>query len=315
MLQRSSTAIVPSRGDIDADMRSSVVRNRRPSGSLLARAEAHWRRPFHLARIDVLRNPRGDLLDRRHAVRHLPRWTPVDSDVGPAVRKGQLLRHNGQVAVTVSTADDREIGAADATRPVGSSLRIVPVFKAASSDSDLSVRTAVIAEYDKAQGRYVIRQVAHASLDSNTELTPRLLARVQLRPIVQRAAPQCVFVTLDDETNPRAQWISIDSLTTKKGRILSPAIAEAVVQRGSSPARMEAIELLYGAAALAGLPPAQLVQRELGITHRTASAWIQDARNAGRLVGMNFNAGRQAAVDLAAPHSLGPSSDSGIALS
>ena len=37
-----------------------------------------------------------------------------------------------------------------------------------------------------------------------------------------------------------------------------------------------------------------LIQQELGIPHRTASQWIIDARKAGRLEGMNYNAGRPA---------------------
>ena len=88
--------------------------------------------------------------------------------------------------------------------------------------------------------------------------------------------------------------MSVDRLTTAKGRILPPALAAEVVRRGASEARMEAIELLYGTAALSNLPPARLIQEELGIPHRTASQWIIDARNAGRLEGMNYHAGRQA---------------------
>lgn len=57
---------------------------------------------------------------------------------------------------------------------------------------------------------------------------------------------------------------------------------------------MGVVELLYGSAALAGLPPAKLIQQEFGIPHRTASQWIIDARRAGRLEGMNYNSGRPA---------------------
>jgi hypothetical protein len=57
---------------------------------------------------------------------------------------------------------------------------------------------------------------------------------------------------------------------------------------------MESIKLLYGVAALAGLPPAKLIQEELGIPHRTASAWIIAARKAGRLSAMNYHGERPA---------------------
>jgi hypothetical protein len=57
---------------------------------------------------------------------------------------------------------------------------------------------------------------------------------------------------------------------------------------------LQVIELLYGSAALAGLPPAKLIQAELCVPHRTASSWIIAARAAGRLAGMNYNAGRPA---------------------
>ena len=59
-------------------------------------------------------------------------------------------------------------------------------------------------------------------------------------------------------------------------------------------ARMDVIEILYGTAALAGMPPVKAVQAELGVPHRTASDWIKKARTAGRLEGMSYIVGRQA---------------------
>jgi hypothetical protein len=58
--------------------------------------------------------------------------------------------------------------------------------------------------------------------------------------------------------------------------------------------RMDVIEILYGAAALSGLPPVKAVQVELNVPHRTASDWIKKARDAGRLKGMSYSVGRQA---------------------
>lgn len=57
---------------------------------------------------------------------------------------------------------------------------------------------------------------------------------------------------------------------------------------------MEVIQVLYGASALAGLPPTKTVQIELGIPHRTASDWIGKARTAGYRKGMSYTPGRQA---------------------
>lgn len=57
---------------------------------------------------------------------------------------------------------------------------------------------------------------------------------------------------------------------------------------------MDVIEILYGTAALAGMPPVKVVQAELGVPHRTASDWIKKARTAGRLEGMSYIVGRQA---------------------
>jgi len=61
----------------------------------------------------------------------------------------------------------------------------------------------------------------------------------------------------------------MDQLTHDRLRAHSPAAARSV-KRGSSGVRMEVIELLYGNAAVAGLPATKLTQHELGIPHRTA---------------------------------------------
>ena len=183
---------------------------------------------------------------------------------------------------------------ADATVWVGSALRIVPVFSAAATDTGAGVCTAMTVQYSASHGRYVIRAVTNEAIHEDVEVNYPTIARIGLAGIIQAAAPRCIFLTLGEEGDPDAAWMSVDQLTTAKGRILPPALAAEVVRRGGSEARMEAIELLYGTAALSNLPPAKLIQEELGIPHRTASQWIIDARNAGRLEGMNYHAGRQA---------------------
>ena len=80
----------------------------------------------------------------------------------------------------------------------------------------------------------------------------------------------------------------------RPGRILPAWLAEQVVTRGNRDERMEAIELLYGIAALSGNPPVRAIQQELGIPHRTASDWTKKARAEGRLAGMSYIVGRQA---------------------
>lgn len=192
------------------------------------------------------------------------------------------------------TPDGQDITWRDAAQAIGSALRIVPTFVATRSDDAAGVRTSLTASYLAGEGRYVTREVTHTALRDDVEVNYPTVAKLGTQAIVQAAAPRCIFLTLDREDDPLATWISVDALTTAKGRILPPAVAAEVVKRGVSEARMDAIELLYGTAALAGLPPAKLIQAELGIPHRTASAWIIDARAAGRLKGMNFHAGRPA---------------------
>ncbi|WP_249354220.1 hypothetical protein [Microbacterium sp. 2FI] len=196
--------------------------------------------------------------------------------------------------VDVKTLDGNPVTWREATQPVGSVLRIAPAFVATTTDAALGVETSVTARYMHDEGRYVIRGVANTSTRDDVEINYPTVAKVGMQAIVQSAAPRCIFLTLDDEEDARAEWLSVDQLTTAGRRILPPAVAAEVVKRGGGEARMEVIELLYGSAALAGLPPAKLIQRELGIPHRTASQWIIDARKAGRLEGMNYNAGRPA---------------------
>ena len=194
----------------------------------------------------------------------------------------------------MKTLDGRKVTWREATQSVGSALRIAPAFVATTTDAALGVETSVTARYIRAEGRYVIKGVTNTAARDDVEVNYPTVAKVGMQAIVQAAAQRCIFLTLDAEDDPKAKWLSVDNLTTASGRILPPALAAEVVKRGGGEARMEVIELLYGSAALAGLPPAKLIQHELGIPHRTASQWIIDARKAGRLEGMNYNAGRPA---------------------
>lgn len=181
-----------------------------------------------------------------------------------------------------------------ASQAVGSALRIAPRFVATATSAEVGVQTSLEAHYVAREGRYVVKAVTNRAANPDVEINHSTVARIKMQALVQEAAPRCIFLTLGDESDPLAEWLSVHELTTAEGRILPPTIAEAVVRRGSSEARMDAVEVLYGSAALASIPPAQLLQRELGIPHRTASAWIIDARKAGRLEGMNYHAGRPA---------------------
>ncbi|MEV8367978.1 hypothetical protein [Microbacterium sp. NPDC064584] len=196
--------------------------------------------------------------------------------------------------VDVKTLDGHQVTWREATQSVGSALRIAPAFMATTTDAALGVQTSVTARYVRAEGRYVIKGVTNIAIRDDVEVNYPTVAKVGMQAIVQAAAPRCIFLTLEDESDPNAKWLSVDQLTTATGRILPPLVAAEVVKRGGGEARMEVVELLYGSAALAGLPPAKLLQHELGIPHRTASQWLIDARKAGRLAGMNYNAGRPA---------------------
>ncbi len=194
----------------------------------------------------------------------------------------------------MKTLEGNEVTWRAATQPVGSALRIAPAFVATRADAELGIQTSVTVRYVPGEGRYVIKAVTNTAIRDDVEVNYPTVAKVGMQAIVQAAAVRCIFLTLEHESDPKAVWLSVDQLTTADGRILSPAVAAEVTKRGGGALRMEVVELLYGSSALAGLPPAKRIQHELGIPHRTASQWIIDARKAGRLDGMNYNAGRPA---------------------
>ncbi len=192
------------------------------------------------------------------------------------------------------TLDGRPMSWQAATTPVGSALRISPAFVATWSDAESGVETTLEARYSEDAGRYLVTSVTNRVTREGVEVNNIALRQIPIQPIVQSAAPQCIALTLDDEDDPTATWMTVSELSSTEGRILPHWLAEDVVKRGTKDARMEAIEILYGSAALAGRPPVKAVQLELGVPHRTASDWIKKARAEGRLNGMTYIVGRQA---------------------
>ena len=192
--------------------------------------------------------------------------------------------------VDVKTLDGTKMSAASATHPVGSALRIAPAFVATTVDDDAGVETTLEAHYALQRGRYVITTITNRAIAD--EFNEDRLKHTAPQAIVQTAIPRCVALQLDD--SPGASWTTIADLTSNDGRIIPPWMAEAVVKRGIKDERWQVIEILYGTAALADLPPVKLIAAELNIPERTASDWIQKARAAGWLTGLTSNVGRPA---------------------
>ena len=194
----------------------------------------------------------------------------------------------------MQTLDGQAMSWQYATTPVGSALRIAPAFVAKTVDEDAGVETAIEAHYLADQGRYVVSSVTNRAVRGGVEVNNIALRQVPIQGIVQAAAVQCIALTLDDEADPTATWTTVSALSSTEGRIIPPWLTEDVVRRSNKVERMDVIEIIYGSAALAGLPPVKAVQQELGVPHRTASDWIKKARAAGRLEGMSYIVGRQA---------------------
>lgn len=188
------------------------------------------------------------------------------------------------------TLDGKPMTADAAVQPLGSGLRIAPAFAATATAEAKSLRTRIEAKY--LQGRYLVTTVSVESTDDSVEVNANALRQVVVQKIVRAAAPHCMAITIDER--PDAPWITVADLSTKQGRLIPEWLAADVVKRGSTEARLDAIEIIYGAAALSGQPPVKAIVDELGIPHRTASDWTRKARAAGRLQGMTSTAGRKA---------------------
>lgn len=198
------------------------------------------------------------------------------------------------------TPDGEPVSAQDATHPIGTALRIVPRFTVHAEDDQTGLGNTLDVEYDQAEGRYVIRQAAIRSL-TGAEITGTELRQVRLAEVVQAASPHCVTFALGDHENTA---ITAAEVTATEGRLLPKWLADSLVATAESrslpepartearEARLDAVQLVYGVAALTGQPPSKAIERELGVAPRTAAHWIRLARNAGRLEGLGYAAGR-----------------------
>lgn len=200
------------------------------------------------------------------------------------------VRQAREVKVDVKTLEGERMSAHSATVPVGTALRIAPAFVATAIDDTAGIETTIEAHFSADRGRYVITTILNRAIA--TEFSEERLKHTAPQAMLQVAIPHCIALLLDD--SPGAAWTTAADLTTTEGRIIPPWMAHAVVKRGMRDERWEVIEILYGTAALADLPPVKLIALELEVPERTASDWIRKAREAGRLVGMTSNVGRPA---------------------
>ncbi|WP_235560310.1 hypothetical protein [Microbacterium sp. Leaf288] len=194
--------------------------------------------------------------------------------------------------VEVKTPYGETMSAANATEAVGSALRIAPAFVATTVDESTAVETTIEAQYRPQRGRYVITAITNRAIAD--DFNEDRLKHTAAQAIIQTAIPHCVTLQLDD--SPDTAWTTVADLTSSEGRIIPTWMAEAVVKRGMKDERWQVIEILYGTAALADLPPVKLIAGELDIPERTASDWIQKARAAGWLSGLTSNVGRPASA-------------------
>ncbi|WP_396655643.1 hypothetical protein [Microbacterium sp.] len=192
--------------------------------------------------------------------------------------------------VDVKTPAGTTMTSQDATEPVGAALRIAPAFVATAADDAAGIETTIEAHYSAERGRYVITTIVNRAIAP--DFREERLKHTALQGLLQAAIPHCVSLQLDDSDD--AAWTTIADLTSTEGRIIPPWMAQAVVKRGMKDERWAVIEILYGTAALADLPPVKLISVELDVPERTASDWIQKARAAGWLAGMTSNVGRPA---------------------
>lgn len=190
--------------------------------------------------------------------------------------------------VDVKTLDGKTMSTDAAASPLGSAMRIAPGFVATSVDDASGIETSVEMHYFADKGRYITTTIVNRAV--RDDFDEDRLKHTPTQGIVQAAVPHCVAVRLDDD--PDGNWVTIADLTTGDGRIIPPWMAAAVTKRGVKDERWDVIEMLYGAAALAGIPPVKLISLELDVPERTSSDWIQKARAAGRMVGMTSNVGR-----------------------
>ncbi len=190
----------------------------------------------------------------------------------------------------MTTIDGRPMTTTEVNRPVGASLRIAPSFRATVDVKESGIETTIEAHYKPDPGRYVITSVLNRATQESFD-SHRLL-HTPPQAILRAAVPYCITVRLDDSAD--SPWLSIADLTGTEGRIIPQWMADAVTKYGVKDERWDVIEILYGTSALSDSPPVKLIALELGIPERTATSWIAQARDAGRLGGLLSKLGRPA---------------------
>lgn len=198
-----------------------------------------------------------------------------------------------EVKIAVTTLDGKKMTAKAATEAIGDDLRIAPAFAATAMDDDSGVATELEARYRRDLGRYIVTRIVKAA--TRDDFDHDALRNTAVSHIIKVAVPHCVAINVLEENS----WTTVWDTTGAEGRLIPDWLAGEVVKRGQGDARMAAIRIIYGASALAGLPPVRAVQDELKVPHRTASDWIMKARKAGWLEGLNYAIGRQAHVEKA----------------
>lgn len=185
------------------------------------------------------------------------------------------------------TPDGQRMASKHATLPLGSALRIAPAFTATATAEDIQVETTIQAVYSADAGRYRIAATAHRASAGSGEITPTVLRQVRLGELLSAAVPYCVAVEFEGKQR------SVHDLLATGGRVIPEPLAAVAVLAGPTSDTLGLVQLIYGVAALAALPPMRAVASELGIPERTATHWIAKARNAGLLDGITYAVGRQ----------------------
>ena len=189
--------------------------------------------------------------------------------------------------IDVRTPDGQRMTWKHATLPLGSALRIAPAFTATATADDIQVESTIEAVYSADAGRYRIAATRHRPTNDAAEITPTVLRQVRLGELLSAAVPHCVAVEFENKQ------ATVHDLLGKNDRILPTWMAEAAAKSGPTAETLELVQLVYGIAALAALPPMRAVASELGIPERTATHWITKARAAGLLDGITYAVGRQ----------------------
>lgn len=189
--------------------------------------------------------------------------------------------------IDVRTPDGQRMASKHATLPLGSALRIAPAFTATATAEDIQVETTIQAVYSADAGRYRIAATAHRASAGSGEITPTVLRQVRLGELLSAAVPYCVAVEFEGKQR------SVHDLLATGGRVIPEPLAAVAVLAGPTSDTLGLVQLIYGVAALAALPPMRAVASELGIPERTATHWIAKARNAGLLDGITYAVGRQ----------------------